>query len=63
MNPKPVEYAYVSLSVLLPELILELVPDLATESFLLAFRRFTSRCGNPKTIISDLSGASKLVSY
>ena len=32
---------------------LELVPDLTTESFLLAFRRFTSRCGNPKTIISD----------
>ena len=27
---------------------LELVPDLTTESFFLAFRRFTSRCGNPK---------------
>ena len=32
---------------------IELTPDLSVKSFLLAFRRFISRCGIPENIISD----------
>ena len=32
---------------------LELVPNLNADSFLLAFRRFASRCGLPSTLLSD----------
>ena len=32
---------------------LEVVTDLSTETFLLAFRRFTSRKGLPQIVISD----------
>jgi len=44
---------------------LEVVTDLSTETFLLAFRRFTSRKGLPQTVISDnastyLSAAEEL---
>ena len=32
---------------------IELTPDLSVKSFLLAFRRFISRCGIPENVISD----------
>ena len=32
---------------------IKLTPALSVKSFLLAFRRFVSRCGIPKNIISD----------
>ena len=32
---------------------IELTPDLSVKLFLLAFRRFISRCGIPENIISD----------
>ena len=32
---------------------IELTPDLSVKSFLLAFRRFISRCGIPENIIGD----------
>ena len=36
-----------------PAADIELTPDLCVKLFLLAFRRFISRCGMPENIISD----------
>lgn len=41
---------------------LELIQNMSTEQFLLAFRRFLSRHGKPKEIISDNAPQFKLAS-